>query len=82
MRMVRWMCGVGVKDEVPGGELRQGLGMGGVVLILQQERLGWCGHVLQKGHWLGEGMCGVCGGWLRTGRWTGAGAWREVMQGD
>jgi len=48
MRMVRWMCNVKVKDRVPGKELRERLGIVEIILILQQNRLRWYGHVLQK----------------------------------
>ena len=37
MRMVRWMCGVKLKDRLPSKEL-----------VLQQNRLHWYGHVLRK----------------------------------
>ena len=48
MRMVRWMCGVKLKDRVPSKELRERLGVDDVALILQQNRLRWYGHVLRK----------------------------------
>ena len=48
MRMVRWMCNVKVKDRVPSKELRERLGIDDIILILQQNRLRWYGHVLQK----------------------------------
>jgi len=48
MRMVRWMCNVKVKDRVPSKELRERLGIDDIILILQQNRLQWYGHVLQK----------------------------------
>jgi len=44
MRMVRWMCNVKVKDRV----LNKELGIDGIILILQQNRLRWYGHVLRK----------------------------------
>ena len=46
--MVRWMCNVKVKDRVPSKELRERLGIDDILLILQQNRLRWYGHVLQK----------------------------------
>jgi len=46
--MVRWMCSVQVKDRVPSKELRERLGIDGIILILQQNRLRWYGHVLRK----------------------------------
>ena len=48
MRMVRWMCNVKVKDRVPSKELRERLGIHDIILILQQNRLRWYGHVLRK----------------------------------
>jgi len=48
MRMVRWMCNVKVKDRLPSKELRERLAIDDIILILQQKRLRWCGHVLRK----------------------------------
>ena len=48
MRMVRWMCGVKLKDRLPSNELRERLGVDDIALILQQNRLRWYGHVLRK----------------------------------
>jgi len=48
MRMVRWMCNVKVKDGVPSKELRERLGIDDIILILQQNRLRWYGHLLRK----------------------------------
>ena len=48
MRMVRWMCGVKLKDRLPSKELREGLGIDDIALVLQQNRLRWYGHVLRK----------------------------------
>jgi len=48
MRMVRWMCGVKLKDRFPSKELRERLDIDDIALVLQQNRLHWYGHVLQK----------------------------------
>jgi len=48
MRMVRWMCGVKLKDRLPSKELRERLGIDDIALVLQQNRLRWYGHVLRK----------------------------------
>ena len=48
MRMVRWMCGVKLKDRLPSRELRERLGIDNIALVLQQNRLRWYGHVLRK----------------------------------
>jgi len=42
------MCNVKVKDRVPSKELRERLGIDYIILILQQNRLRWYGHVLLK----------------------------------
>jgi len=54
MRMVRWMCGVKLKDRLPSKELRDRLCVDDIALILQQNRLRWFGHVLRKddGDWV------------------------------
>jgi len=48
MSTVRWMCNVKVKDRVPSKELTERLGTDDVILVLQQIRLRWYGHVLRK----------------------------------
>ena len=48
MRMVRWMCNVKVKDRVPSTALTERLGIDDIILILQDNRLRWYGHVLRK----------------------------------
>jgi len=48
MRMVRWMFDVKLQDRVPSKELRGRLGLDGIILVLQQNRLRWYGHVLRK----------------------------------
>ena len=41
MRMVRWMCGVKLKDRLPSKELRERLSVNDIALVLQQNRLRW-----------------------------------------
>ena len=48
MRMVRWMCGIKLKDRLPSKELKERLGIDVIALVLQQNRLRWYGHVLRK----------------------------------
>jgi len=48
MRMVRWMCDVKVTHRFPSNELRERLGIDGIILVLQQNRLRWYWHVLRK----------------------------------
>jgi len=82
MRMVRCMCNVKVKDRVPRKELRERLGIDDIVLILQQNRLRWYGHVLQKEDtdWVKKCMeYEVEGSRLRGRPKT---TWKEVVQKD
>ena len=46
--MVRWICGIKLKDRFPSKELRERLGIDNKALVLQQNRLRWYGHVLHK----------------------------------
>jgi len=39
MRMVRWMCGIKLKERFPSKELRERLGIDNIALVLQQNRL-------------------------------------------
>jgi len=48
MRMVRWMCGVKLQDRVPSKRLRDRLWLDDIIMVLQQNRLRWYGHVLRK----------------------------------
>ena len=50
MRMVKRMCGVKLQDRAPSRELRD------IISLLQQNRLRWYGHVLQKEEIMGEEM--------------------------
>ena len=44
--MVRWTCGMKLQDRVPRKGLRERLGLDDIILVLQQNRLRWHGHVL------------------------------------
>ena len=46
--MLRWTCGVTLKDKVPTVELRRRLGIEGVVEVMRRGRLRWFGHVERK----------------------------------
>jgi len=48
MRMVRWMCSIKLKDRFPSRQLRERLGIDDIALVLQQNKLRWCGHVMRK----------------------------------
>ena len=82
MRMVRWMCSVKVRDRVPSKELRERLGIDDIILILQQNRLRWYGHVLRKEDtdWVKKCMEYEVEGSRPRGRPKRT--WKEVVQKD
>ena len=46
--MLRWMCGVTLRDRIPTVELKRRLGVEGVVEVMRRGRLRWFGHVERK----------------------------------
>jgi len=48
MRMVRWMCGIKVQNRVLSKGFRERLGLDDIISVVQQDRLWWYVHVLQK----------------------------------
>ena len=48
MRMVRWMCGVSLRERKTSAELRQRMGIEDVGDVMKRSRLRWMGHVLRK----------------------------------
>ena len=82
MRMVKWMCNVNVKDKVPSEELIEGLGINDIILVLQQNRLQWYGHMLLKEDmdWVKKCMQYEVEGSRPTGRSKRTS--REVVQKD
>jgi len=82
MRMVRWMCGIQLKDRLSSKELRERLGIDDIALVLQQNRLRWYGHVLRKDddYWVKKCMeYEVQGPRPRRRRKR---TWKEVVQED
>jgi len=80
--MVRWICNIKVKDTVPSKELKERLGINDIILILQQNRLRWYGHVLRKEDtdWVKKRMEYEVEGSRPRGRPKRT--WREVVQKD
>jgi len=80
--MVRWMHIVKVKDRVPSKELTERLGVDDIILILQQNKWQWYGHVLRKEDtdWVKKCMEYEVEG-SRTRRRPKR-TWREVVQKD
>jgi len=82
MRMVRWMCGVKLKDRLASKELRERLGVDDIALVLQQNRLRWYGHVLRKDDddWVKKCMDYEVEGPTPRGRLKRT--WKEVVRED
>ena len=82
MRMVRWMCGVKLKDRLPSKELRERVRIDDIALVLQQNRLRWYGHVLRKDDddWVKKCMQYEVDGPRPRGRPKRT--WRDVVRED
>jgi len=80
--MVRWMCDVKVKDRVRNKELRERLGTDNIIVVLQQNRLQWYGHVLRKedNDWVKKCMKYEVKGFRPRG--IPNRTWQEVVQKD
>ena len=46
--MVRWMCGVSLKNRISSGDLNRRLGVEGVTDVVRRGRLRWFGHLERK----------------------------------
>ena len=46
--MIRWMCGVTLKDKCATNELRERLGIVGVMDVVRKGRLAWFGHLERR----------------------------------
>jgi len=82
MRMVKWMCGVKLKDRVSNKELIERPGIVNITSLLQQNRLRWYGYVLRKddSDWVKKCMeYEVVGSRPRGGPKR---TWLEVVQRD
>jgi len=82
MRMVRWMCGVKVKNRLLSKELRERLGVDVITLVLQQSWLRWYGPVLRKddNDWVMKCMEHEVEGSRLRGRPKKT--WKEVIRED
>ena len=48
MQMIRWMCGISLKDRRTNKELRRLVGVEPMTTIIRSGRLTWYGHVMRK----------------------------------
>ena len=49
MQMIRWMCGISLKDRRTNEELRRLVGVDPITTFIRSDRLRWYGHVMRKG---------------------------------
>ena len=47
--MIRWMCGISLKDRRTNEELRRLVGVEPITTFIRSGRLRWYGHVMRKG---------------------------------
>src|SRR5271163_4442190 len=80
--MVRWMCGVTLKDRCRSEELRGRLGTETVTDVVRKGRLRWFGHLERKKEedWVSSCRDMVVAG--KVGRGRGKKKWREVVEDD
>ena len=48
MQVIRWMCGVSLKDRRAREELRKLVGIEPITTVIRSGRLKWYGHVMKK----------------------------------
>jgi len=82
MRTVTWMCGVKLQERIPSKGLRERLGLYEIISVLQQNRLRWYGHMLQKEDhdWVKKCMEYEMEGATPRGRPKKT--WREIVEKD
>ena len=49
MQMIRWMCGISLKDRMTNEELRRLVGVEPIRTFIRSGILRWYGHVMRKG---------------------------------
>ena len=49
MQMIRWMCGISLKDKRTNEELRRLVGVEPIPTFIRSGRLRWYGHMMRKG---------------------------------
>jgi hypothetical protein len=80
--MIRSMCGVTLRDRNNSDELKERLGVEGVVDIVRRSRLRWFGHVArnEKTDWVSACRSLKVGGCV--GRSRSRKTWQECVGGD
>jgi hypothetical protein len=80
--MVRWMCGVSLKNRISSEELNGRLGLESIDEVVRRGRLGWFGHLERKGRddWVSACRNIDVGGTRQRGR--GRKTWNECVRKD
>ena len=80
--MVRWMCGVTLKDRIASEELLRRVGVESVSLLVRRGRLRWFGHVERKpvDDWVKN--CQELDVDGKAGRGRSRKTWLECVRGD
>ena len=80
--MVRWMCGVTLKDRKNTEELQSRLGVEGISVVIRRGRLRWFGHIERKDKedWVSKCCSLEIGGMKGKGR--GRKTWNECVKDD
>ena len=81
MRMIRWMCGVSLKDRNTNEELRNRVGVEDIGTVCRKGRLRWFGHVERKSD---DDWVKKCSHWEKFSRKRGRPklTWKVVVKND
>ena len=82
MRMIRWMCGVSLRDRKSSEELRQRLGVESIRECVRKGRLRWFGHIERRedSNWIKRCRDLVVDG--PAGRGRPRKTWTQVVHDD
>jgi hypothetical protein len=82
MRMIRWMCGVSLRDRKSSADLRDMIGVRPIKDVCRQNRLRWFGHVERKDD---DDWVKRCSGFVVEGKrpvGRPSKSWNEVLRED
>jgi hypothetical protein len=80
--MLRWMCGVTLKDRIKTEKLREQLGIVGVDDCIRRGRLRWFGHVERKAETDWTRACQSLMKDVKKGRGRGRKTWEQCVKCD